>query len=89
MNMFFKITRRVPDPKPLADPNHPFMKKTFKDAFLSKEVCESVIMDYKLFWEKLETGKTIQEFLGMSENQYIDWLTNAPVGMREMLLTDY
>ena len=89
MGILFDKFFRKEKPRPAVDPNHPFMKRTFKDAFLSGKICEDTIMDYVVFWNTCDTGKTIEEFLGMSSNQYLDWITNCPVGLFQMLSTDY
>lgn len=85
LNKFFRKKPIIPT----ADPNHPFMKTTFKKAFLSGKICEDAIMDYVTFWNCLNTGKTIEDFLGMSDNQYLDWVMNAPISLKEILITDY
>jgi hypothetical protein len=89
MGVLFDKFFRKKLPVPTADPNHPFMKRTFKDDFLSGKICEGTIMDYVVFWNTCDTGKTIEEFLGMSSNQYLDWITNCPVGLFQMLSMDY
>ena len=89
MGVLFDKFFRKKLPVPTANPNHPFMKRTFKDAFLSGKICEDTIMDYVVFWNTCDTGKTIEEFLGMSSNQYLDWITNCPFGLFQMLSMDY
>lgn len=87
-NLFDKFFHKKP-PKPSADPNHPFMKTNFKEALLSGKICEEVIMEYVTFWNTYETGKPIEEFLGMTDNQYLDWIVGSPVGLVQLLEVDY
>lgn len=71
--------------------NFDYSGASFKEALLAGHVTENDIYDYIAYYNNFEEelGVTLGDFLGMSDNQYIDWITGSPLTLTEMFQADY
>ena len=49
-------------------------EKTFAEAFRAGEVDCDHINDYIEYWHKHDTGNGLQEFLGMTKDEFVNWV---------------
>lgn len=68
-----------------------YTSSSFKEALLEGRVQEHDIYDYIAYYNNFEEelGISLGEFLGMSDNQYVDWVTGSPLSLIEMFKADY
>lgn len=88
---FFRKKENKHVPSFRYSPDFDYQGLSYKEALLMGKVQEQDIYDYIAYFNahEKEIGGQLGEFLGMSDNQYLDWITGSPVTLTEMFQADY
>lgn len=83
--------KKSASPKFQYNVNFDYSGAPFKEALLAGHVKENDIYDYIAYYNQFEDelGVSLAEFLGMSDNQYVDWVTGSPISLTDMLKANY